>query len=419
MNAHGRVGLNDLPLELQQRICRNLPGRDLKQLRLVSRHYASAAARDLPIIIHLFDEPQSCRDALEIARHPDLQIAVTAVAVDVSRITDYEHFSSWIRDIQAPIMARDWTSQGSAENLKKWYKVHQELAYYQSDPSSATVLLDTLTQLLSTCPRLREIIIANVFGAAYARLPYPHQKTCTKLSPFLKPYSSSSESAESRFSLQQILNCLGSSGSLTSLTIMPAHFTDTSNAPANVSSGNLAFLESLKQFQCLDQDDKAFAVLLPILASAKHLAWLAVRERRRSPSFPYRTELFDTIRSDSLEYINVDGWQATPDSFRDFLLHHAHTLKTTSTTNMELVIPAASVDVAWSDLASDLAGRFPKLAHMVFHGPGVVGLHRLPLDARYRVCCKFRQTVMGRPNQDRPVLELEEALRDDYRFTWI
>lgn len=419
MNAHGRVGLNDLPLELQQRICRNLPGRDLKQLRLVSRHYASAAARDLPIIVLLFDEPQGCRDALEIARHPDLRIAVTAVAVDVSKITNYEHFSSWIRDIQAPTMARDWTSQGSVENLKKWYKVHQEVACYQNDPSSATVLLDTLTELLSTCPRLREIIITKVFGSGYVRLPYPHQKSCTKLSPFLKPYSSSFESAESRFSLQQILNCLGPSGSLKSLTIMPARFTDTPNALTNVSSRNMAFLESLKHFQCLDQDDKAFAVLLPILASAKHLAWLAVRERRRYPSFPYRTELFDTIRSDSLEYINIDGWQATPDSFRDFLLHHAPTLKTTSTTNMELVIPAASVDVAWSDLASDLAGRFPKLARMVLQGPGVVGLHRLLLDARYRVCCKFRQTVMARPNQDRPVLELEEALRDDYRFTWI
>lgn len=113
MNAHGRVGLNDLPLELQQRTCRNLAGRDLKQLRLVSRHYASAAARDLPIIVHLFDEPQSCRDALEIARHPDLRNAVTAVAVDVSRIKDHKCFSSWIRSIPWG----DWRSQRSAEDL--------------------------------------------------------------------------------------------------------------------------------------------------------------------------------------------------------------------------------------------------------------------------------------------------------------
>ncbi|THX70359.1 hypothetical protein D6D04_09945 [Aureobasidium pullulans] len=326
MNAHGRVGLNDLPLELQQRICRNLPGRDLKQLRLVSRHYASAAARDLPIIIHLFDEPQSCRDALEIARHPDLQIAVTAVAVDVSKIKNHKHFGSWVSDIQAP-NADVWTSQGSAEKLQKWYKVHQELACYQKDPSSATVLLETLTELLSTCPRLREIIITNVYGAAFA-LPYTRQKCYTKFSPFLEPYSS--KSPRSRFSLQQILNCLGPSESLTSLTVMPACFNNTPDVPTNVSSENLAFLESLKYFQCLSQEDKAFAVLLPILASAKHLAWLAVREFVRytpSLSFPSRTELFDTIRSDSLEYINVDGCQATPESFRDFLLHHAPTLK--------------------------------------------------------------------------------------------
>ncbi|CAD0053145.1 unnamed protein product [Aureobasidium pullulans] len=391
MNAHGRVGLNDLPLELQQRICRNLPGRDLKQLRLVSRHYASAAARDLPIIIHLFDEPQSCRDALEIARHPDLQIAVTAVAVDVSRIKDHKCFSSWIRSIP-------------------W-----ELACYQKDPSSATVLLETLTELLSTCPRLREIIITNVYGAAFA-LPYTRQKCYTKFSPFLEPYSS--KSPRSRFSLQQILNCLGPSVSLTSLTVMPACFNNTPDVPTNVSSENLAFLESLKYFQCLSQEDKAFAVLLPILASAKHLAWLAVREFVRytpSLSFPSRTELFDTIRSDSLEYINVDGCQATPDSFRDFLLHHAPNLKIIGTKKMRLVIPAVSIDVAWRDLASDLAGRFPKLDYLALEHPDAVGL-RFSGWTRGQVCDRFRHTVMGRLAQERPILELEEALRDEYRI---
>ncbi|TIA28741.1 hypothetical protein D6C78_10596 [Aureobasidium pullulans] len=352
MNAHGRVGLNDLPLELQQRICRNLPGRDLKQLRLVSRHYASAAARDLPIIIHLFDEPQSCRDALEIARHPDLQIAVTAVAVDVSRIKDH---------------------------------------------------------------KLREIIITNVYGAAFA-LPYTRQKCYTKFSPFLEPYSS--KSPRSRFSLQQILNCLGPSESLTSLTVMPACFNNTPDVPTNVSSENLAFLESLKYFQCLSQEDKAFAVLLPILASAKHLAWLAVREFVRytpSLSFPSRTELFDIIRSDSLEYINVDGCQATPDSLRDFLLHHAPNLKIIGTKKMRLVIPAVSIDVAWRDLASDLAGRFPKLDYLALEHPDAVGL-RFSGWTRRQVCDRFRHTVMGRLAQERPILELEEALRDKYRI---
>ncbi|THW97871.1 hypothetical protein D6D18_05455 [Aureobasidium pullulans] len=414
MNAHGRVGLNDLPLELQQRICRNLPGRDLKQLRLVSRHYASTAARDLPIIIHLFDEPQSCRDALEIARHPDLQIAVTAVAVDVSRIKNHKHLRSWARNVQAPVMG-DRTSQEIVENLQKWYKVHQDLACYQNDPSSATVLLETLTELLSTCPRLREIIITNVYGAAFA-LPYTRQKCYTKFSPFLKPYSS--KSPRSRFSLQQILNCLGPSESLTSLTVMPACFNNTPDVPTNVSSENLAFLESLKYFQCLSQEDKAFAVLLPILASAKHLAWLAVREFVRytpSLSFPSRTELFDTIRSDSLEYINVDGCQATPDSFRDFLLHHAPNLKIIGTKKMRLVIPAVSIDVAWRDLASDLAGRFPKLDYLALEHPDAVGL-RFSGWTRGQVCDTFRHTVMGRLAQERPILELEEALRDEYRI---
>jgi hypothetical protein len=50
---------------------------------------------------------------LEIARHPDLQIAVTAVAVDVSRIKDHKCFSSWIRSIPWG----DWRSQRSAEDL--------------------------------------------------------------------------------------------------------------------------------------------------------------------------------------------------------------------------------------------------------------------------------------------------------------
>ncbi|OBW67116.1 MAG: Uncharacterized protein AUREO_028280 [Aureobasidium pullulans] len=415
MTARGRVGLNDLPLELQQRICRNLPGRDIKQLRLVSRHYASAAARDLPIIVHLFDEPQSCRDALEIARHPDLRIAVTAVAVDVSRIRNHKRFSSWVKDIQAP-GADGWTSQRSAENLQKWYKVHQELARYQNDPSSVTVLLETLTELLSTCRSLREIIITNVYGAAFS-LPYTRQKCYTKFSPYLEPYSS--KSPRSRFSLQQILNCLGPSGSLTSLTVMPACFNNTPDVPTNVSSENLAFLESLKHFQCLYQEDKAFAVLLPILASAKHLAWLAVREFVRYKPFlyyPSRTELFDTIRSDSLEYINVDGCQATPDSFRDFLLHHASTLRIIGTANMDLVIPAASAEVPWTDLASDLAGRLPKLAYMAVENPRVVGLERLTWRVREQVCDSFRHTVMGRLTQGRPVLELEEALRDGYRI---
>jgi len=89
--------MDDLPLELKQRVCSYLKPKDLKSLRSTSKVYAAATDRYLLPRIFLFNHPDSFQEIEDIVNHPDLRHSVTTLVVDTSCLRSYTRYQDWTR----------------------------------------------------------------------------------------------------------------------------------------------------------------------------------------------------------------------------------------------------------------------------------------------------------------------------------
>lgn len=76
--------MDDLPLELKQRVCSYLTTKDLKSLRSISTGYAAATDRYFLPRIFLFNHPDSFEEIQIITDNPQLRHSVTTLVVDTS-----------------------------------------------------------------------------------------------------------------------------------------------------------------------------------------------------------------------------------------------------------------------------------------------------------------------------------------------
>jgi hypothetical protein len=90
--------MDDLPLELKQRVCSYLPTRDLKSFRSTAKFYAAATDRYLVPRIFLFNHPDSFQEIQDITNHPELRHSVTTMVVDTSCLRPFPKFEKWARD---------------------------------------------------------------------------------------------------------------------------------------------------------------------------------------------------------------------------------------------------------------------------------------------------------------------------------
>jgi hypothetical protein len=90
--------MDDLPLELKQRVCSYLAPKDLKSFRMTAKFYAAATDRYLVPRIFLFNHPDSFQEIRDITNHPDLRYSVTTLVVDTSCLRLYPKFERWVRD---------------------------------------------------------------------------------------------------------------------------------------------------------------------------------------------------------------------------------------------------------------------------------------------------------------------------------
>lgn len=89
--------MDDLPLELKQRVCSYLTTKDLKSLRSISKGYAAATDRYLLPRIFLFNHPDSFEEIRAITDNPQLRHSVTTLVVDTSCLPLFPKFEKWAK----------------------------------------------------------------------------------------------------------------------------------------------------------------------------------------------------------------------------------------------------------------------------------------------------------------------------------
>lgn len=89
--------MDDLPLELKQRVCGYLTTKDLKSLRSISKGYAAATDRYLLPRIFLFNNPDSFQNVQDIVEHPELRYSVTTLVINTSRLLLFPKYEDWGR----------------------------------------------------------------------------------------------------------------------------------------------------------------------------------------------------------------------------------------------------------------------------------------------------------------------------------
>jgi hypothetical protein len=94
--------MDDLPLELKQRVCSYLAPKDLVSLRSTSTFYAAATDRYLLPRIFLSNHPDSFQEFQEIIDHPELRHSVTTLVVDTSCRPHFTKYEKWARFFADP-----------------------------------------------------------------------------------------------------------------------------------------------------------------------------------------------------------------------------------------------------------------------------------------------------------------------------
>jgi hypothetical protein len=89
--------MDDLPLELKQRICSYLAPKDLKSLRSTAKFYAAATDRYLVPRIFLSNHPDSFQEIQDIINHPALRHSVTTLVIDTSCLVLFPKYEQWAR----------------------------------------------------------------------------------------------------------------------------------------------------------------------------------------------------------------------------------------------------------------------------------------------------------------------------------
>jgi hypothetical protein len=89
--------MDDLPLELKQRICSYLTPKDLKSLRWASNDYAAAAPRYMMPRIFLSNHPSSFQEIQKITDHPEMRYSVTTLVIDTRCLSLAPKYDQWAR----------------------------------------------------------------------------------------------------------------------------------------------------------------------------------------------------------------------------------------------------------------------------------------------------------------------------------
>jgi hypothetical protein len=94
---HRSTNMDDLPLELKQRVCSYLTLKDLKSFRLTAKFYAAATDRYLVPRIFLSNHPDSFQEIQDITDHPELRHSVTTLVVDTRCLPLISKYEEWAR----------------------------------------------------------------------------------------------------------------------------------------------------------------------------------------------------------------------------------------------------------------------------------------------------------------------------------
>jgi hypothetical protein len=89
--------MDDLPLELKQRVCSYLAPKDLKSFRSTAKFYAAATDRYLLPRIFLSNHPDSFQEIHDTVNHPALRHSVTTLVVDTSCLILFPKYEQWAR----------------------------------------------------------------------------------------------------------------------------------------------------------------------------------------------------------------------------------------------------------------------------------------------------------------------------------
>jgi hypothetical protein len=89
--------MDDLSLELKQRVCSYLTPKDLKSFRLTAKFYAAATDRYLVPRSFLSNHPKSFQEIQDVINHPQLRHSVTTLVVDTSWLRLFPKYQDWAR----------------------------------------------------------------------------------------------------------------------------------------------------------------------------------------------------------------------------------------------------------------------------------------------------------------------------------
>ncbi|KAH0284374.1 hypothetical protein M436DRAFT_73737 [Aureobasidium namibiae CBS 147.97] len=155
--------MDDLPLELKQRVCSYLTPKDLKSLRLTSRDYVAATDRYLLPRIFLFNHPDSFQEIQDITNHPDLRHSVTTLVVDTSCLRSLPKYQDWARYFEHDrststnqVDARTQRSLRRDRNRARWMKYQERVLAQRSSTKS---MLESISLAFEKCPKLSNLII--------------------------------------------------------------------------------------------------------------------------------------------------------------------------------------------------------------------------------------------------------------------
>lgn len=188
--------MDELPLELKQRVCSYLSPKHLKPLRLACKAFSKAAEPYLINRFTLTNRPESITALRNIIDHASFNKYISTIIYDPSVLADYPNLNLWLStkrpaklglpcwEDYAPrsltlngeesyaamtlrVMKEARTSYlealdaATAKNAASW-RLHQELAQYQISSAHYRNLRQTLVRAFTKCHRLRNLVVSTI-----------------------------------------------------------------------------------------------------------------------------------------------------------------------------------------------------------------------------------------------------------------
>ncbi|CAD0113128.1 unnamed protein product [Aureobasidium uvarum] len=345
--------MDELPMELKQRICSFLTPRNLKPLRLTCKTFATAAERYFINRFVLFVHPNSLATLRKIVDHEIFSKYLTTIVYDTVTLSQvlpitvkdpcWDDFrpktlSLGLNESYATItsrLMRDATKSYQAawketQHKKAQLGLLEDLLRYQQDPSVFHHFADEIEYALLQCQRLRNIILSTRHPNKKAKAQvFMHESLCLGW-------------ALRRNDIQDIV--YRETTNLESLTLIGVKL------PRRVSSEDAQVLENLKHLRIkAKQTTSSLSCMQCLFSVTKCLETLSL-----SVDSCDITKIIKVFRSTSLRVCLMDFKHVQGDALIDFLLHHAPSLQ-------RLALGTGSSDIGWAPVFCSISGELPAL----------------------------------------------------------